>query len=74
MLVFGILSGILTVVAIFQTRLGSIKNDIKSAMHAMEDRLGKQIDTLGNRIDSLKDDIHSVENRLNLRIDGIRPS
>ena len=68
-LIFGILSGILAMVVMFQTRLGKMHTDLKSDMKAMEGRLGKGIDDVKTE---LKEDIQAVETRLNGRIDEVK--
>ena len=65
--------GILTVIVIFQTRIGKIFAGLKYDIQSMEVRLGNRIDgvktDLSTRIDEvkidLKQDIHNAEVRLN---------
>ena len=57
-----LIPGILTVIVIFQTRIGKIFASLKYDIQSMEIRLGNRIDEV--KID-LKQDIHNVEVRLN---------
>lgn len=83
-LIFGILTGIMAIVALFQTRIGkmqsALKDDMRSmearlmdCMQAMEGRLSKRIDAVKDDMadlrTELKEDIRAAETRLNARID-----
>ena len=57
--------GILTVIVIFQTRIGKIFAGLKYDIQSMEVRLS-------NRIDEVNSNIQAVETRLNTRIDEVK--
>ena len=59
-LIFGILSGILAMVVMFQTRLGKVFSTLNDA-----------IKLLRSDMQVLRDDMQAMEGRLNVRIDGV---
>ena len=68
-LIFGILTAILTVVVIFQTRIGKLFASLKYDIQSMEGRLGARIDEVKT---DLKEDIHTVKTDLKQDIHTVK--